>query len=94
MSSVTDISDAIQNITIAETSVETVNNNLSEDVKSNIAKIKGKEPGDNNEVELTTKQDASVNTLITNILDKFILVLAFFCRPLSHNVVKVALGEH
>ena len=70
-SSVTDISDAIQTITIAETSVETVNNNLSEDVKSNIAKIKGKEPGDNNEVELTTKQDASVNTLITNILDKF-----------------------
>lgn len=70
-SSVTDISDAIQNITIAETSVNTVNNNLSEDVKTNIANIRGKEAGDNNEVGLTTKQDTSVNTLITNILDKF-----------------------
>lgn len=69
--SVTDISDAINTITIAETKVNTENSQLSEDAKSNIAKIRGQESKDGSEVGLVTKQDTSVNTLITNILDKF-----------------------
>lgn len=69
--SVTDIADAIQTITIAETTVNTDNNDLSDDAQSNIDQIRGKTGGDNAEVELTTKQDTSVNTLITNILSKF-----------------------
>ena len=69
--SVTEIADAIQTITIAESTVLTDNNELSDDAQTNIDKIRGKSGGDNTEVELTTKQDTSVNTLITNILTKF-----------------------